>query len=1044
MKKLITLLIAIVFSISLMAQMTLQFNTNFSDGKTVTLPLYGTVDVTVDWGDGNFNTFTSPGDINHTYDIEGIYSVKITGSLTQFGTENEEYTNAEKLEKVDSFGNLGLESLSGAFCGTTNLTEVPVMLPSTVTDLSYTFHKTGKTNITNLNNWDVSNVTTMNAMFLYARDFNQDIGSWNVSNVTDMSNVFNCAYDFNQDIGSWDVSNATIMNSMFRCANNFNHDIGSWNVVNVTTMNSMFEEAFVFNQDIGSWDVGNVTYMNKMFHCAYVFNQDIGGWDVSSVTNMFYMFPLSRFNHDIGNWDVSNVTNMGSLFSLSLFNQDISGWDVSNVTNMDGMFASAENFNYDISGWDVSNVTDMGYMFIDAFHFNYDISGWDVSNVTNMSHMFWGAHYFNQNIGCWDVSNVTNMRYMFCDAWNFDQDISGWDVSNVTDMYGMFCGTALSTVNYNKLLIGWSAIELQNDIIFEGGYSKYGGPDASSAREYIISTFNWTITDGGERPTIFWEGSLDSDWNKAGNWSVGEVPTISDIVVINQATNNPIIDITNAACTNLTINLGGNLTINSGSALTICGNMVNYGKFKLNSDLLATASLIIKGDATGNITAQRFLTQDIQHYISVPVNDTRVFSDFLNLTNGADNDQFYWWDEDGTEGGVTGVWFDILNDNGGVSYAEDSFVVGQGYNIAYGSSSETINFFGTPLTTNQTINITKTDASTLEGWNLVGNPFTSSIAANGSADANSFLTTNSAILDNNHNAIYLWNEQTDIDENRYDYLTISNSEVKKNIEVGQAFMIAKKDLGTSELFFNTNMRKHDSATFYKNIEQDEVSRFYMSVENEEGLYNEILIAFIDGMTNGLDISYDAGKLKGNPNIALYTALVEDNGIDFAHQALPPLIEDAVEVKIGVDVSTSGNYIFKIKELQNFDEKTNVILEDKESGNLIDFREIGEYDFDISQPGQIRDRFVLYFNKLTGIEERLSENICFYVYDNKLYVIDKELKSGTIQILNLLGQPVFEKYFSEAVNTLDINLPTGYYIVKIISDKNILSRKVYID
>jgi len=79
------------------------------------------------------------------------------------------------------------------------------------------------------------------------------------------------------------------------------------------------------------------------------------------------------------------------------------------------------------------------------------------------------------------------------------------------------------------------------------------------------------------------------------------------------------------------------------------------------------------------------------------------------------------------------------------------------------------------------------------------------------------------------------------------------------------------------------------------------------------------------MTAGLDPSYDARKLKGNPNIALYTRLVEDNGVDFAIQALPPLNTEKVEVKIGnekkyvVDcldsewISSSGKYVSDFEE-----------------------------------------------------------------------------------------------------------------------------------
>ena len=44
-----------------------------------------------------------------------------------------------------------------------------------------------------LNNWNVSNVTTMGFMFYMAESFNQPLNNWNVSNVTNMSNMFeNC------------------------------------------------------------------------------------------------------------------------------------------------------------------------------------------------------------------------------------------------------------------------------------------------------------------------------------------------------------------------------------------------------------------------------------------------------------------------------------------------------------------------------------------------------------------------------------------------------------------------------------------------------------------------------------------------------------------------------------------------------------------------------------------------------------------------------------------------------------------------------------
>ncbi|SDL50341.1 thrombospondin type 3 repeat-containing protein, partial [Kriegella aquimaris] len=80
-------------------------------------------------------------------------------------------------------------------------------------------------------------------------------------------------------------------------------------------------------------------------------------------------------------------------------------------------------------------------------------------------------------------------------ATSFDQNIGSWNVSNVSNLDGMFYNATLSTYNYDQLLIGWSALSLKNGIPFHGGNSKYCL--GSDARQSIIDTFGWTISDAG-------------------------------------------------------------------------------------------------------------------------------------------------------------------------------------------------------------------------------------------------------------------------------------------------------------------------------------------------------------------------------------------------------------------------------------------------------------------------------------------------------------------------------------------------------------------
>ena len=323
-------------------------------------------------------------------------------------------------------------------------------------------------------------------------------GSTNtISQLTDKSQL-STAVNSNYDITSCDVSGITDMSFIFYKKSSFNQDIGGWDVSNATYTGGMFYNATSFNQDIGGWDVGSVTDMSNMFYGASSFNKDIGNWNTSSVTTMYgLLYDATSFNQDIGSWNVGNVTNMRFMFyGASSFNKDIGNWNTSSVTNMAAMFYEADNFNKSINNWNTSNVTDMSHMFQSADNFNQVISSWNVSSVTNMQFMFNNVTTFNQDIGSWNVGSVISMAEMFYRASNFNQNLGTWDVSSVSNMQNFLRDSALSTPNYDAILTGWSALTLQNGVEFSAGNTK-NSIAAITARSSIMSTYNWTIHDGG-------------------------------------------------------------------------------------------------------------------------------------------------------------------------------------------------------------------------------------------------------------------------------------------------------------------------------------------------------------------------------------------------------------------------------------------------------------------------------------------------------------------------------------------------------------------
>ncbi|MEQ8577846.1 MAG: BspA family leucine-rich repeat surface protein [Balneola sp.] len=178
--------------------------------------------------------------------------------------------------------------------------------------------------------------------------------------------------------------------------------------------------------------------------------------------------------------------------------------DLSGVSSLRGMFAFTDLSTADLSGWDVSTVTNFFAMFSGVASFDGDLSDWVFSadpyteaNGLNFNGMFNLASSFTgTGLGTWDVSNADSLATMFADATSFDADLSGWDISNVKDMFLMADGTGLSTVNYTSMLTAWSVLSVQNNVdlgVGETTYTIAGLP----AREALVDTYGWTISDGG-------------------------------------------------------------------------------------------------------------------------------------------------------------------------------------------------------------------------------------------------------------------------------------------------------------------------------------------------------------------------------------------------------------------------------------------------------------------------------------------------------------------------------------------------------------------
>ncbi len=114
-----------------------------SANTSTRLPIYGTVDCTVDWGDGTVETITSNRP-SHTYAIAGDYDVSINGTVTALYSNGiSSSISPLPLTAVKQWGKTGLTDMSYGFYYCSNLTSLPDEVGNPfaeVTSFNYAFY----------------------------------------------------------------------------------------------------------------------------------------------------------------------------------------------------------------------------------------------------------------------------------------------------------------------------------------------------------------------------------------------------------------------------------------------------------------------------------------------------------------------------------------------------------------------------------------------------------------------------------------------------------------------------------------------------------------------------------------------------------------------------------------------------------------------------------------------------------------------------------------------------------------------------------------
>ncbi|NOY50350.1 MAG: T9SS type A sorting domain-containing protein, partial [Chlorobi bacterium] len=485
-----------------------------------------------------------------------------------------------------------------------------------------------------------------------------------------------------------------------------------------------------------------------------------------------------------------------------------------------------------------------------------------------------------------------------------------------------------------------------------------------------------------------WNGSTDTDWNNTANWAENALPTLTDTIIIRDVTNKPVISATGTASCN-------KLIINSGVTLT------------LESTASGTGSLIANGNITNNgtITAQRYSTAGVWHGISSPLSGTTANTYYLNGNPDV-------WLKEHSES--TNAYTFLTSLTTPLSEMKGFFI------WVEGSTAKTFNYVGDLIQgqSGSDNNLIRSAPGTEQGWNFVGNPFTSAIDWNASSG---WTKTN---VDG---TIYIYNSPNWATWNG----TTGTNGGTQYIASGQGFFVNVTDDGSTQgtLKIDDGTKVHNTVGFLKNQERAISELVRLKVSNDT-YTDETVIYFEEAATEGYDPDFDAHKLFSfNTDAPQIFSTANDN---MAINVLP--IENT-EVPVDVIGVDGDNMIITATEVIGFGD---VFILDNYTGIQTNLSN-SSYEFMYEE--NITDRFLVFFTTVS-IPGNQSELIKIYSYENNVRVIIPRGTDAEIVIYNLIGQKITQAKAHAGINDIPV-YETGYYLVKIMDDNNVVAKKVFI-
>jgi hypothetical protein len=217
----------------------------------------------------------------------------------------------------------------------------------------------------------------------------------------------------------------------------------------------------------------------------------------------------------------------------------------------------------------------------------------------------------------------------------------------------------------------------------------------------------------------------------------------------------------------------------------------------------------------------------------------------------------------------------------------------------------------------------------------------------------------------------------------------------------------------------------------------------LNLISSSGSFNQILVGYIDGATNGWDRDFDGVRFTDNNSTTFYSVIPER---ELVIQGRPTPFSMEDQINLGYKSTLQENFSLRLDHFDGLFDQQEIYIEDTALHTIHDLKE-SPYNF-TSEIGTFNERFILKFmNTALGTSDfETNQNIIALIQD-KFLIIEASQNIKAIEIYDISGKLISTSklqdkrkdykenfYYAAGVYLAKIKLENGFIAIKKLINK----------